>query len=59
MFLGEIAEHEIYNILESALDIADNAGWDMVRFSLNKEIVREYLAYKKMMNDQMGHIYKG
>ena len=59
MFIGEIAEHKIYNTLETALAIADNAEWDMVRFSIDKELVREYLAYKKMMNDQMGRVYKG
>lgn len=59
MFVGEIAEHKIYNTLEIALSLADNAGWDMVRFSIDKELVREYLAYKKMMDSQMGHVYKG
>lgn len=59
MFLGEIAEYKIYNALETALTIADNAGLDMVRLSINKELVREYLAYKKMMDSQMGHVYKG
>ena len=51
MFVGEIAEHKIYNTLEIALSLADNAGWDMVRLSIDKELVREYLAYKKMVNN--------
>ena len=59
MLIGEIVEHKIYNLLETALIIADDNEWNMIRLSIDKELVREYLAYKKMMNDQMGHIYKG
>lgn len=40
------AEKVLIDALKTALQIADMNNWDMVRFSTNKETVRQYLLDK-------------
>lgn len=42
------AERQIISALQTALKIADMNGWNMVRFSIDKETVRQYLMNKDM-----------